>query len=163
MGRRRRTAGPRAEAEIAALLPGDPQIRRFVDRPGQPRPRPTPGSPTAPLAAPLRATCDAVCPASPGHLPPRRLPARRAGTPLLAEFGTPSETLIPPETWHASPRGQKALLRVPAARFRFAYETAVAVRAEDACLADALAAEVARFYQLTAHAGRNSSATPLMQ
>ena len=52
---------------------------------------------------------------------------------------------------------------MPVARFRFAYETAAAVRAEDACLADALAAEVARFYRVTAHAGLNSSATPLMQ
>jgi hypothetical protein len=134
----------RAEGEIAALPPGDPQIRRFLDR--------TPSEAetdawlaAAPLAAPLRAACDAFCPATPTT-------CRRAayllvgGQTQLAEFGTPSETLVPAERWLASPRGRRALLRVPAARFRFAYETAAAIRAEDACLADALAAEVARFY-----------------
>jgi hypothetical protein len=49
--------------------------------------------------------------------------------------------------WSASQRGRKALLRLPAARFRFAYETQAAVRAEDACLADALTAEVDRYFE----------------
>lgn len=133
----------RAEAEIAALMPGDPQIRRFAARPvGQAETDAWLAA--APLATPLRATCDATCPAQP-------VTCRRAafllveGHALLAEFGTPSETLIPTEVWLASPRGRAALLRQPAARFRFGYETEMAVRAEDACLADALAAEVARF------------------
>ena len=127
-------------------MPGDPQIRRFADRPvSQAETDAWLATRAARRAAPgdLRRGL----PGEPGHLPARRLPARETGTRLLAEFGTPSETLIPPETWNASPRGQKALLRVPLARFRFAYAMAVAVRAKDACLADALAAEVARFYE----------------
>jgi hypothetical protein len=135
----------RAQAEIARLMPGDPQIRRFQDRPVA-QAETDAWLAAAALAAPLRATCEAVCPQAPA-------PCLRAayllvdGSAALAEFGTPSETLIPAATWHASPRGRKALLREPWARFRFAYETQAAVRAEDACLADALAAEVARFHE----------------
>jgi hypothetical protein len=135
----------KAEAEIAALPPGDPQIRRFEDRPVA-QDDTDDWLATAPLAAPLRASCDALCPASP-------VTCRRAafflvdGPALLAEFGTPSETLIPAELWAASPRGRKAILRAPVARHRFAYETATAVRKMDACLADALAAEVARYFE----------------
>jgi hypothetical protein len=135
----------KAEAEIAALPPGDPQIRRFEDRPVT-QADTDDWLATAPLATPLRASCDALCPASP-------VTCRRAafflvdGHALLAEFGTPSETLIPPELWAASPRGRKAILRAPVARHRFAYETATAVRKADACLADALAAEVARYFE----------------
>lgn len=135
----------RAAAEIAALMPGDPQIRRFEDRPLD-QAATDAWLAAAPLAAPLRATCEAACPRTP-------LTCRRAAFFLveghggLAEFGTPSETLIPPGIWNASPRGTRALLRIPTARDRFGYETAVAVRAGDACLADALAAEVARFHR----------------
>jgi hypothetical protein len=134
-----------AEAEIAALMPGDPQIRRFADRPVS-QAETDDWLAAAPLAAPLRATCEAICPASP-------VTCRRAAYRLLhehtqlAQFGTPSETLIPPETWYASPRGQKAVLRVPLARSTRAYAIAMDMRTKDACLADALAAEVARYYQ----------------
>ena len=118
---------------------------------------------TAPLAAPLRASCDALCPASP-------VTCRRAafflvdGHALLAEFGTPSETLIPPELWAASPRGQKAVLRAPVARHRFAYETATAVR-EGGRLPRRRAGRRGRpLLRVTGRqAGLNSSATPLMQ
>jgi hypothetical protein len=135
----------KAEAEIAALMPGDPQIRRFADRPVS-QADTDDWLASAPLAAPLRATCDAFCPATP-------VTCRRAAYRLLsgmhdrlAEFGTPSETLIPPGRWHASPRGQKAIFRVPIARFTRAYVVSADTRAEDACLADGLAAEVAGFY-----------------
>lgn len=135
----------RAEAEIARLVPGDPVIGRFEDRPVAAAERDA-WLAAAPLAGPLRATCAAFCPAHP-------LSCHRAayvlvgGHALLVEFGTPSETLVPPDTWNASPRGSRALLRTPSARFRFGYQTAEAVRAEDACLADALAGEVARYYE----------------
>jgi hypothetical protein len=135
----------RAEVEIAALPPGDPQILRFSDREVAPADFDA-WLASAPLAAPLRASCETLCPESPAS-------CRRAGYLLvgghvqLAEFGTPSETLIPTQAWLASPRGRLALLRVPAARFRFGYETWAAVGAEDACLADALAGEVARFHR----------------
>jgi hypothetical protein len=135
-----------AEAEIAALMPGDPQIRRFADRPVS-RGDTDDWLASAPLAAPLRGTCDAMCPASP-------VTCRRAAYRLLSEehswlvlFGTPSETLIPPEKWTASPRGQKAVLRVPLARGPRGYVIERDMRALDACLADALAAEVARYFQ----------------
>jgi hypothetical protein len=135
----------RAEAEITRLMPGDPQIRRFDDRPVAAAATDA-WLAAAPLAAPLRATCAAACPDDPA-------PCRGAAYLLvgghggLAEFGTPSETLIPADTWDASPRGRRALLRAPDARGRFAYQTAETVRARSACLADALAAEVARFHQ----------------
>jgi hypothetical protein len=136
----------RAEAEMAALMPGDPQIRRFADRPVTPAETDA-WLAAAPLAAPLRETCDGICPASP-------VTCRRAAYRLLselharlAEFGTPSETLIPAEKWNASPRGHRSVLRVPIARFTRAYAIAVDMRARDACLADALAAEVARYFE----------------
>ena len=66
----------RAEAEIAALMPGDPQIVRFQDRPVTPAERDA-WLAVAPLAEPLRATCAAACPASVADLHPRGLPARR--------------------------------------------------------------------------------------
>ena len=124
-GPARRAAGRGPRPRSRRCTPGDPQIRRFADRPVSPAEIDA-WLATAPLAAPLRATCAEVCPASP-------VTCRRAafllveGHALLAEFGTPSETLIPPEIWNASPRGRKALLRVPSARFRFAYVMAVAV------------------------------------
>lgn len=140
-GRPRASRGPRSKSRRSC-----PGIRRSAASPAAPPPRPKTDAwlAAAPLAGPLRASCDAACPASP-------VTCRRAafllvdGHPLLAEFGTPSATLIPPETWAASPRGQKALLRVPVARYRFAPATAAEVRGQDACLADALAAEVARY------------------
>jgi hypothetical protein len=135
----------RAMAEIATLPPGDPQIVRFIGRPVD-RTAMDAWLASAPLAAPLRATCDAACPAGPTTC--LRAAYRLVkGHPLLAEFGTPSETLIPPDVWHASPRGRMALLRRPDARFRFGYALSAVVRSEDACLADALAAEVARYYE----------------
>ena len=129
-------------------MPGDPQIRRF-DGPARSAQADTDAwLAAAPLAAPLRATCDAVCPASPASPACAPPTCSSTATPLLAEFGTPSETLIPPETWNASPRGTNALLREPRGplplRLRRPRSRS---RAEDACLADALAAEVARFYQ----------------
>jgi hypothetical protein len=136
--------GARIEAEIAALMPGDPQIGRFAPRPVTGEERDA-WLAAAPLAAPLRATC-AVC--------PRSLAACLRGAwtligdhTLLAEFGTPSETLIPPEVWHASRRGRLALLRLPGTRRQFADTIFAAVRAEDRCLAEALAAEMARFWE----------------
>jgi hypothetical protein len=133
----------RAEAEIAALPPGDPQIQRYAARPVPP------GSleawlRAAPLAAPLHATCSAFCPAS-GARCHRAAFLLVGGYPGLIEFGSPAEALVPTATWLASPRGRLALLRVAGPRGRFAYETAMTTRREDACLADALDAEVRRF------------------
>jgi hypothetical protein len=133
----------RAEAEIAALMPGDPQIGRFDPRPVTAAERDA-WLAEAPLAAPLRATCS-LCPRS--FAACLRAAWRLIGDhTLLAEFGTPSETLIPPGVWHASRRGRLALLRLPSTRRQYADTIFAAVGAEDRCLADALAAETARFW-----------------
>jgi hypothetical protein len=134
----------RVEAEIAALMPGDPQIGRFRDRPVAPAERDA-WLAAAPLAAPLRATC-AVCPEEVAACL-RAAYALVGGHASLAEFGTPSETLVPPDRWNASPRGRLALLRLAPARRMFADAVFAAVRAESRCLADALAAETARFWR----------------
>ena len=135
----------RAAAEIAALPAGDPQIGRVLDRAAS-APDTDAWLAAAPIAAPLRATCAAFCPATP-------LSCRRAawiligGQPALATFGTPSETLVSPEVWTASQRGRKALLRVPAARPPFGYVLAAEVSRADTCLGGALAAETERFFR----------------
>ena len=135
----------RIEAEIAALMPGDPQIGRFDDRP------------VTPAETRRLARRGAARRAAARHL---RASARRASRPAPARPGCssaatrcspssarPSETLIPPEVWNASPRGRLALLRLARARHRFADAIFAGVAAEDQCLAEALAAETARFRQ----------------
>jgi hypothetical protein len=134
----------RATTEIAALLPGDPQIGRFENRPVTPDERDA-WLATAPLAAPLRATCEAACPQSVAACT-RAAYALVDGHTLLAAFGTPSETLIPPEVWNASRRGRVTLLRVAPARLQFADAVFAEVAAEDQCLARALGAETARYF-----------------
>jgi hypothetical protein len=132
----------RAEAEIARLPPGDPQILLHHGR--EPPPESLAGwLAGAALAAPLRSTC-AICPAEATQC---LLAAYRLGGdyPGLLALGTPSETLVPADVWLASPRGRRAPLRVASARGRFGYETAMRVEATSPCLADALAAEVTRF------------------
>ena len=62
---------------------------------------------------------------------------------LLA--GSPSESLISPEVWDASPRGRAALLRHPDSRSAGAEVTLATVAAEDACFAAVVRNEVARF------------------
>ena len=134
----------RTAAEIAARPPGDPQTLLHTGRSTPPDAVDTWLS-AASLAAPLRAAC-AICPDEVA----RCLGAayRLVGDyPGLVALGTPSETLVASEVWLASARGRIAPLRVATARGRFGYETAVMIGAESPCLADALAAEVARFYQ----------------
>jgi len=133
----------RVEAEIAALMPGDPQIGHFVDRPVTAAERDA-WLAAAPLAMPLRATC-AICPDSVAACL-RAAFTLVGGHAQLADFGTPSETLIPPDVWNASRRGRLALLRLAPARLMFADAVFAAVRAENDCLADALAAETERFW-----------------
>ena len=140
----------RAEAEIATLHPGDPQLAHFDSRPIDD------GAfddwlAIAPIAAPLRGTCAAACPDAVGS-------CARAGFALLSSFsgaavfisghngllglGPPSETLIAPELWNASPRGRAALLRDPYAR---SPDVLARVAAEDACFAAAVTEDAARF------------------
>jgi hypothetical protein len=139
----------RAEAEIAALHPGDPQLAHFDSRAIDPAAFDD-WLATAPLAALLREPCEAICPGSvrsctraayqlvsaPGVFVSGRL--------TLILGGSPSETLITPELWNTSPRGRAALLRLEG-RSAHVEEKIPAIAAEDACLAAALTEEVARF------------------
>jgi hypothetical protein len=134
----------RIETEIAALMPGDPQIGRFEHRPVTAAERDA-WLAAARLTAPLRATC-AVCPQSFAACL-RGGWQLIGGHTLLAEFGTLSETLIPSEVWHSSQRGRLALLRLPGTRRQYADTIFAAVGAEDPCLMEALAVETARFWE----------------
>ena len=129
---------PRIEAEIAALLPGDPQITAF--RAGRvTRAEREAWLVASPLAAPLRAFCDATCPES-GSACLRATFAMVRGLGGLARIGTPSETLIAPGTWDASPLGRAALLRRAEARERGQGGMFIAdVAGIDVCTAEALA------------------------
>lgn len=134
----------RIEAEIAALLPGDPQITAFRAGPVT-RVERLAWLTAAPLAAPLRAFCDATCPESGGACL-RATYAMVRGLGGLARVGTPSETLIAPEVWNASPLGRAALLRRAEARERGQGGMFIAdVAGLDACTAGALADETLRF------------------
>jgi hypothetical protein len=133
----------RIDAEIAALPPGDPQIQRFRSGPVSEADLDA-WLAAAPLAAPLRSFCAASCPETAAACA-RALLVVVDGHAGLAATGTPSETLIPPETWNASPRGRAALLRQAPARYRIADAFARDVTAEDACVGAALATESARF------------------
>jgi hypothetical protein len=131
-------------AEIAATAPGDPQRAAFAAGTVAPDGREA-WLAEAPLAAPLRAFCDATCPATADA-------CRRAAFTLagglhgLAALGSPLERLVSSEAFAASPRGRAALLRSPAARDPVTGPAlASRVAAKDACTATALAAEIARF------------------
>ncbi|MGY6410231.1 MAG: hypothetical protein ACXIUV_04290 [Alkalilacustris sp.] len=135
--------GDRA-AEIAALDPGDPQrLHVGLDLPGDAL---ADWLLSAPEAAGIAALCTDRCGADPAAC------ARAAHTALASDrallvFGTPSETLIDSETFHASPRGQAALLRrmLLAADARGRRAQIAAVEAVDSCLAGLLQTEAQRY------------------
>jgi hypothetical protein len=140
----------RADAETAAHHPGDPQLVRYDFR-DIPAADFADWLATAPLAAPLRAACSALCPASGAAClragfalvsGPVEMISGHAG---LSRLGPPSETLVATEVWNASPRGRATLLHDVSARFRNPPAFLARVAAEDACFGDALAAETARF------------------
>ncbi len=147
-------ARARADAEIAALHPGDPQLSHFDSRPLDPAAFDD-WLAAAPLAALLRVPCEAMCPSSVGS-------CARAGFQLLSSYsgsvavfvsghngllllGSPWETIVSAERWNASPRGRATLLREPYARSSEAKGIMARIAAEDACFAAALTEEVARF------------------
>jgi hypothetical protein len=134
----------RIEAEIAALPPGDPQIAAHRGAPAA-APAHDAWLATAPLAAPLRAFCTAACPVS-ATACARATFVLGGDLPGLARLGTPSETLIPAATWDASSLGRAALLRRAEARdWNEGPLLATAIAGIDACTAEALARETARF------------------
>jgi len=144
----------RAEAEIAALHTGDPQRTHFDSRPIDPAAFDD-WLASASLPALLRVPCEATCAGSVRS-------CTRAGFELLASYsgtvtvfvsghnglllsGSPSETIVAPEVWNASPRGRAALLREPNLRSPDGEAIMARIAAEDACFAAALIEEVARF------------------
>jgi hypothetical protein len=140
----------RAEAEIAATHPGDPQLMHFDSRPIDP------GAfddwlADAPLVASRRAFCEAACPDSVRSCTRAtyQLSVGKAvfvsGHDGLLLAGSPSESLIAPAVWDSSPRGRAAILRHPDTRAAGAEATLETVAAEDACFAAALTQEIARF------------------
>ena len=136
-------AADRAEA-IAALSPGDPQRRRvglevaeadLVD-----------WLLTAPEAAGIAALCADRCATDTAACALAAHGALASDRALLV-FGPPSERLIDADTFHASPRGQAALLRrmLLAADARGRRAQFAKVEAVDSCLAGLLQAEAQRY------------------
>jgi hypothetical protein len=144
----------RAEAEIAALHPGDPQPTHFDFRPIDPDAFDD-WLANASLAAPLRAPCAALCPDSVRSCTRAafQLLSSYSGSDvvtsghggLLVTLGSPLETLIAPDIWNASPRGLASILRQPETRFPDAEAVLARVAATDACFAAAAVKEAARF------------------
>ena len=104
---------PRIAAEIAALPPGDPQIATQTGEPASPADRAAWLAEARPLAL-MRAFCDAACPAD----PPSCVAAayRFHANPEVQDFGSPIETLVSSDAWHASARGRASVLRHPCPR-----------------------------------------------
>lgn len=141
-------AGPGGADRVAAALadvhPGDPQRAQL----GAP---PAPGALadwllSAPAAAPIAVLCRDRCPDAPGACALAAQEALASHRTLLS-FGSPSEALIPADRFHASPRGQSALLRrmLLAVDARGRRTQLARVRARDTCLADLLQAEAERY------------------
>ncbi len=134
---------PRIAAEIAALPPGDPQARTQTGEPAPAADRAAWLAEARPFAL-MRAFCAAACPAD----PPSCVAAAYAfdQNPELQDFGSPVETLVSSDAWHASPRGRASVLRRPLPADVGLREHLLAqVAARDACFAAELEASVARF------------------
>ncbi len=144
----------RAEGEIAALHPGDPQRTHFDSRPVDPDAFDD-WLASASLAAPLRMACAALCPDSVRSCTRAAYQyfSAYSGSDLfisghnglLMTVGSPSESLIASDLWNASPRGRAAVLRQPDVRSRDAEAILARVAATDACFAAAVVNEAARF------------------
>lgn len=134
----------RRAAEIEAVLPGDPQ-RMWLGE-SVPDEALADWLLIAPEAAGLAEFCRARCPATVGACALAGFGAMGSHASLLA-FGSPSETLIPESDFHASPRGQGALLRrmLLNADARGRRLLLARARERDACLGDLLEAEAQRY------------------
>jgi hypothetical protein len=134
---------PRIAAEIAALPPGDPQIATQTGNSASPADRADWLAEAEPTAL-MRAFCEVACPAD----PPPCVAAIYLfhANPEMTEFGSPVETLVSSEAWHASPRGRSSVLRHALPADKGLREHLLAqVTARDACFGTELAASVARF------------------
>jgi hypothetical protein len=134
----------RIDAEIEALLPGDPQVSFHLARPTTIAQRDA-WLADSPLAAPLRAFCAATCPDAARSCARAAYGLVGADSLFASTAGTPSETLIPPETWNYSPRGLASILRF----LRNKPLAAIRVVRTDRCTASAFAAESERFPPLS--------------
>lgn len=136
--------GPEAAAERAALHPGDPQ-RVPADGAPDPAAR-TDWLRTAPEAAAVAAFCTVRCPETADSCMIAAEEGLGSYRVLLA-FGSPSERLIAAEVFHASPRGQAALLRrvLLNADARGRRSQIARAEARDACFAGQLDAEAQRY------------------
>ena len=140
----------RAEAEITALHPGDPQLAYFDFRPIDPDAFDD-WLAGAPLAAPLRAPCEAACTDSVRSCTRAAYRLFSPGAVFISghnnllTLGSPSESLIAPQPWNASPRGRASVLRQPGPRSEFAADLNAALSDLDVCFAAAVAREAARF------------------
>ena len=120
---------PETQAEIAARPAGDPQLARLDAAAADPAALDRWLS-HAPLAAPVRAFCEAACGDDPGACTRAGYHGLGGHRGLFA-LGTPSETLIPPGDWRASVKGQRSVPR------RIALLGPLQI--DDACLARAVA------------------------
>jgi len=144
----------RAEAEIAALHPGDPQRAHFDSRTVDPAAFDD-WLASASLAAPLREPCQAACPDAVRSCTRAGFALLSSSTTDVAVFdsghgdllalGPPSETIVPFGTWIASPRGRAAVLRQSEVRTRYAEAIFARVALVDACFAAMLVDESGRF------------------
>jgi hypothetical protein len=143
----------RIDAALATLHPGDPQ-RAALGRPVPPEARED-WLLTAPEAAPIAALCSARCAATQATCA-TALADAIGSTAGLMIFGTPSEALVPTETFVQSPRGQGALLRriLLSVDARGRRQMQIAAQETDACAAALIEAEAERYrYVRTAPAG----------
>jgi hypothetical protein len=145
----------RAEAESAALDPGDPQRALLNFRPVDPVAFDE-WLASAALAAPTRVACEAACPGSVRSC--TRAAYQLASSyasgaevfdsghgSLLLTLGSPVEILVASEDWNASPRGRASVLRTSQARSPDAAAMLARVAVTDACFAAAVTADAARF------------------
>jgi len=135
---------PTAEAAFAALHPGDPQ-REAVTGARDAAAR-VDWLLSAPEAGAVAAFCAAQCPGSIGACALAVEDALGSARTLLV-FGSPSERLIEAGVFHASPRGQAALLRRILLNVDARGRRSQAARAaeHDACFAARLEAEAQRY------------------
>ena len=134
---------PRIAAEIAALPPGNPQIKTQTGEPALPADREAWLAEAAPIPL-TRAFCAAACPADPLSCVAAAFVVHT--NPVLEDFGSPVETLVSADAWQASARGRAAVLRStlladPGLRQHLLAQVA----ARDACFAAELDASLARF------------------
>jgi hypothetical protein len=142
--RREADMQPAIDSELALLAPGDPQRALMGEAVSEADL--ADWLLTAPAAGPVARLCNSRCGSAPADCALAAF-AALGSYQTLVTFGTPSERLIPAETFDNSPRGQAALLRRALLNADARGRRAQIARAgdTDACFADLLQAEMQRF------------------